>query len=635
LPDWLDFNSETGEFSGTPSNNHVGSLDLTVTATDSDGESVEDTFQLTISNTNDTPILQQAIADTTATEDRNFSLDISKNFSDIDANDRLTYTANLSDGSNLPNWLNFNSQTGKFSGTPSNSDIQNIDIQVTATDSDGESVEDSFQLNVSNTNNAPNIISANTVSVAENTRKVMTVAAADADGDTLTFFLSGGSDLEQFDIDRNSGEITFKTFPDFETPTDSNSDNIYQVEVTTEDGNTGSDVETIQVRVDDVLNENISHKNTDSGNENTNNNTSDPSGHSGNVNDSNQDNVTGNTNDGVADISDQNTDNGNTSDGITDSSSEHTGDHLAGGDITNQPPSIDHISLEKTVSTNNRIPLEKDIFADVFVDVEGEPLYSIRIDRLPDNGTLLLNDRLVNLGQTIPASELHFLTLEPNKDNKNTIEFYWNASDGQRFSLFSKTIEIEVQAVEETVGGSAILTAGERENQGVTPQDDKFAASDENNAIAALSGSDKIYGNGGSDLINGNQGNDTLEGGDGNDTIFGGQQADIINGGNGNDFLSGDLQEDTLTGSDGEDRFLLRNISGADIIADFEDGIDALVLPTSNFPLQPNSLTLEDLTIFQAEGGTVISVNGNAIAGLTGINATNLTEEDFQQVSSI
>jgi hypothetical protein len=80
---------------------------------------------------------------------------------------------------------------------------------------------------------------------------------------------------------------------------------------------------------------------------------------------------------------------------------------------------------------------------------------------------------------------------------------------------------------------------------------------------------------------------------------------------------------------------LLRNVSGPDIITDFEDGIDSLVLPSSDFPVQPNGLTFEDLSITQAEGGTVISVDGNAIAGLTGIDASNITEDDFQQVSSL
>ncbi|WP_211517658.1 LamG-like jellyroll fold domain-containing protein [Geitlerinema sp. PCC 9228] len=204
-----------------------------------------------------------------------------------------------------------------------------------------------------------------------------------------------------------------------------------------------------------------------------------------------------------------------------------------------------------------------------------------------------------------------------------------------------------------------------------TAENDAVTAGNGNDAVATFSGNDRLYGEAGNDIMNGNQGNDFVDGGDGNDILFGGQgkdnlqggngndilngnlgedkvngndgddilfggqQADILNGGSGNDLLSGDLGEDTLTGGQGSDRFLLRNVSGPDIITDFEDGVDSLVLPTSEFPVQPNGVTFEDLTITQAEGGTVISVNGNTMAGLTGVDASNITEDDFQQISSL
>jgi hypothetical protein len=156
-----------------------------------------------------------------------------------------------------------------------------------------------------------------------------------------------------------------------------------------------------------------------------------------------------------------------------------------------------------------------------------------------------------------------------------------------------------------------------------------------NDILLGGSGVDVINGNNNDDRIFGGQDEDILNGNNDNDTIFGGQQRDVINGGNGDNFLSGDLGEDTLTGGGGSDRFLLRNVSGPDIITDFEDGVDSLVLPTSEFPVQPNGVTFEDLTITQAEGGTVISVNGNTMAGLTGVDASNITEDDFQQISSL
>ena len=57
-------------------------------------------------------------------------------FSDPDAGDTLTYSATLVNG-DLPSWLTVNSTTGKFTGKPDT--IGNLDIQLIATDSGGES----------------------------------------------------------------------------------------------------------------------------------------------------------------------------------------------------------------------------------------------------------------------------------------------------------------------------------------------------------------------------------------------------------------------------------------------------------------------------------------------------------------
>ncbi|MGI9434687.1 MAG: putative Ig domain-containing protein, partial [Geminicoccaceae bacterium] len=55
LPDWLRFDPETRTFSGTPDNDHVGDLRVSVTATDGEGIDVSDSFSLMVSNVNDAP----------------------------------------------------------------------------------------------------------------------------------------------------------------------------------------------------------------------------------------------------------------------------------------------------------------------------------------------------------------------------------------------------------------------------------------------------------------------------------------------------------------------------------------------------------------------------------------------------
>ena len=86
-----------------------------------------------------------------------------------------------------------------------------------------------------NTNSPPNIANTNTnVSVQENQTSAFTVSASDPDGDTLTYSISG-NDVSQFTIS-TSGVVEFVNAPDFENPSDTDTNNIYEVTVTVSDG---------------------------------------------------------------------------------------------------------------------------------------------------------------------------------------------------------------------------------------------------------------------------------------------------------------------------------------------------------------------------------------------------------------
>ena len=87
-----------------------------------------------------------------------------------------------------------------------------------------------------NPNNAPVIDSSTTTySVLENQTSAFTVSASDADGDTLTYSISSGDDSALISIN-SSGVVTFVSSPDFELPSDANTDNNYQITVTVSDG---------------------------------------------------------------------------------------------------------------------------------------------------------------------------------------------------------------------------------------------------------------------------------------------------------------------------------------------------------------------------------------------------------------
>jgi len=67
-----------------------------------------------------------------------------------------------------------------------------------------------------------------------------TALATDADGDALSYSLSG-TDAALFMIDAATGEVRFIEAPDFEKPGDADGDNVYDIVVTASDGTNSND----------------------------------------------------------------------------------------------------------------------------------------------------------------------------------------------------------------------------------------------------------------------------------------------------------------------------------------------------------------------------------------------------------
>jgi Ca2+-binding RTX toxin-like protein len=89
------------------------------------------------------------------------------------------------------------------------------------------------------------------VSIAENGKAVVTVAATDPDGQTPVFLIDGGSDAALFQIDAATGALFFEAAPDFEAPADVDGNNVYDVIVRASDGAL-SDTQSLSVTVTDV-----------------------------------------------------------------------------------------------------------------------------------------------------------------------------------------------------------------------------------------------------------------------------------------------------------------------------------------------------------------------------------------------
>ena len=71
-------------------------------------------------------------------------------------------------------------------------------------------------------------------SVPENQTSAFTVTASDPDGDSLTFSISG-TDSSLFTIS-SSGVVTFNAAPDYENPSDSGTNNVYDLSASVSDG---------------------------------------------------------------------------------------------------------------------------------------------------------------------------------------------------------------------------------------------------------------------------------------------------------------------------------------------------------------------------------------------------------------
>lgn len=127
---------------------------------------------------------------------------------------------------------------------------------------------------------------------------------------------------------------------------------------------------------------------------------------------------------------------------------------------------------------------------------------------------------------------------------------------------------------------------------------------------------DSLVGTNSHDVLVGYAGNDSLIGGTGDDWLYGGDGNDTLFGGAGYDFMSGGA---------GNDVFVLAPEAAYDWISDFTVGEDKLQLT--------GGLSFGALTIAQGTGDrlndTLLSIGGNQIAVIAGVQANTLTTASF------
>jgi Ca2+-binding RTX toxin-like protein len=202
LPGWLSFDAATMTFSGTPGNADVGIVGVQVTATDKAGATAAATFNVSIANTNDAPVIGDPLMAQAISEGSPWSFTVPAGaFTDADVDDSLYYIATQGDGNDLPEWLVFDPETRTFSGTPPNGNAGIFNLQVIAIDAFGAAAVSSFNLTVFNPNHAPVLAQNPGNQLAVETQSFSFVLPADTfsdvDGDSLMLkvTLAGGAGL--------------------------------------------------------------------------------------------------------------------------------------------------------------------------------------------------------------------------------------------------------------------------------------------------------------------------------------------------------------------------------------------------------------------------------------------------------
>ena len=174
--------------------------------------------------------------------------------SDPDASSTLSYTISGTDSSKFS--INASSGVVAFLSppnfeSPTDNDLDNT-YYFTVTVSDGSlSSSQVIAVAVGNVNEAPSFSIASAQSYVENSGATISVAANDPDASSSLTYTLSGTDASKFTIS-SSGVLSFSSAPDYEAPSDSGSNNIFNVSVAVSDGVNSSSIALVISLTDDT-----------------------------------------------------------------------------------------------------------------------------------------------------------------------------------------------------------------------------------------------------------------------------------------------------------------------------------------------------------------------------------------------
>ncbi|TJY65521.1 PKD domain-containing protein [Sphingobacterium alkalisoli] len=226
------------------------SYSIRVRVTDSGGLVLELPFSISITDVNEAPTVVNPIPNQNIDQGEELNFQFAVNT--FEHGDVLTYSSQLAGGGALPAWISFNAATRTFSGIPSNAHVGTVSIDVIADDGNGGTATDTFDIVISNINDAP--IVANAIpdqTATENIAFNFQFAANtfnDIDvGDVVTYSvqLSGGGSLPAW----LSFDPISRTFSG--TPGNDDTGSI-AIEVIANDGNGGAVSDSFELSIQGV-----------------------------------------------------------------------------------------------------------------------------------------------------------------------------------------------------------------------------------------------------------------------------------------------------------------------------------------------------------------------------------------------
>jgi autotransporter-associated beta strand protein len=359
-------------------------------------------------------------------------------------------------------------------------------------------------------------------SFAENgTGTVYTASATDANNDTITYSLTGGADQALFNINANSGALTFKQSPNFETPTDAGSNNVYDVVITATDTHNATNTLALAVTVTDVDETPPSPPTSPIVVTPTTPTT--PGSGSGTT--TSQTITNTGTTSGKAAIVENSNNNGNV--------------------VTATLPASTSIKSEgpSTAQSGN------DALSSLVTAIDS---------RDSTAETSLIGGARTFLTKLASTTTLDVRTIIPTTTSSSLSEpIVISGTSASGGSTQSEAFVIDMRSLPSgstlqldniefaSIMGSATVTGGSGDNYAVGDDASQF--------ISLGEGDDTLYGGDGNDTIGSAAGDDELYGDGGNDRVLGGIGNDTLSGGVGDDILAGQAGDDVLVGGVGRD----------------------------------------------------------------------------------